>query len=130
MGDAFDRFAAHIAAIVGSAWAFLVACLVIVVWAASGFVFGFTDTWQLVINTSTTIITFLMVFVIQTTQNREARATQVKLDELIRAVADARDTFIDIQEGTESELRQAQEESRQERASAEAPRGPDRRTAG
>ena len=79
--------------------AFVVAVLVIITWAASGPIFGFSDTWQLVINTSTTIVTFLMVFVIQNTQNRDAKATQIKLDELIRAVHDARNRFI----GEESE---------------------------
>ncbi len=88
----------------GSALAFLVAAVVIVVWAVTGPIFGFSDTWQLVINTGTTIITFLMVFVIQNTQNRDAKATQVKLDELIRSVENARNRFIGVEEEDEEQL--------------------------
>src|SRR5882757_7047281 len=81
--DWFARFAAAASAWLGSKWAFSWAVLVIVVWGASGFVFHYSDTWQLVINTSTTIVTFLMVFLIQNTQNRDARAINLKLNELI-----------------------------------------------
>jgi low affinity Fe/Cu permease len=81
-----------------------VAALVIIVWAISGPVFGFSDTWQLVINTGTTIVTFLMVFAIQTSQNREAEATQLKLDELIRATKGARNRLIDEEHRTQAEL--------------------------
>jgi len=115
MRDAFDRLSSRIARIVGSYLAFLVACAVIIVWAASGVWFGFSNTWQLVINTGTTIVTFLMVFLIQATQNRDTRATQLKLDELIRAVTDARATFIDIEEGSERDLDTAEAEFRQSR---------------
>lgn len=124
MRDAFDRFSSRIARIVGSYWAFVVACAVIVIWAVSGFGFGFTDTWQLVINTGTTIVTFLMVFLIQATQNRDARATQLKLDELIRVVAEARSTFIDIEDSSERDLDVAEAEFRQSRGHDTDPPGP------
>jgi low affinity Fe/Cu permease len=86
MHEKFRKFARYSSDILGSAETFLVACIAIVVWAAVGPRYNFSDTWQLVINTATTIITFLMVFIIQNTQNRDARAIQLKLDELIRAV--------------------------------------------
>lgn len=100
----FAHAATRVSEILGSAWAFLVALLVIAGWATSGPIFGFSDTWQLVINTSTTIITFLMVFVIQNTQNRDAKATQLKLDELIRSLDEARDRFIGAEEEDDEEL--------------------------
>ena len=84
MRDAFRHLAERITAAVGTPWAMLLAVGIVVLWAVSGPVFGFSDTWQLAINTGTTVVTFLMVFVIQASQNREARATQLKLDELIR----------------------------------------------
>ena len=84
----------------------MLCCAVIVAWAASGPLFGFSDTWQLVVNTSTTIITFLMVFLIQNTQNRDGAAIQAKLDELLRAVSDARNDFIGIEHLTDEELRE------------------------
>jgi low affinity Fe/Cu permease len=82
--DAFRVFARHSAVALGSAWAFAGAALVILIWVISGPTFHFSDTWQLVINTATTIVTFLMVFLIQNTQNRDAKAVHLKLDELIR----------------------------------------------
>ncbi len=91
------------------------AALVIVVWAITGPIFGFSDTWQLVINTGTTIVTFLMVFAIQTSQNREAEATQLKLDELIRVTKGARKRLIDEEHRTQAEL---DEDERQFRESA------------
>ncbi|HEX2916225.1 MAG TPA: low affinity iron permease family protein, partial [Chloroflexia bacterium] len=90
MKDFFRNFANKTSAAVGSPWAFIAALGLIIVWAVTGPLFGFSDTWQLVINTGTTIITFLMVFVIQNTQNRDGRAMQLKLDELIRAAKGAR----------------------------------------
>jgi low affinity Fe/Cu permease len=87
----------------GSQWAFLAAVTIVVVWAVSGPVFGFSQGWQLVINTGTTIITFLMVFLIQATQNRDATAVHLKLDELIRA-SEARNIFADLEDATEAEL--------------------------
>jgi low affinity Fe/Cu permease len=100
----FSLFASHTASAMGSPWAFLLAALVIVTWALSGPMFGFSDTWQLVINTGTTIVTFLMVFLIQNAQNRDASAIQAKLDELIRAATDARNEFIGIEHLSEAEL--------------------------
>ena len=92
----------------GLKWAFSWAVAVIVVWAASGFVFHYSDTWQLVINTGTTIVTFLMVFLIQNTQNRDARAINLKLNELIRALDKARDQMIDIENLSDLELDELQ----------------------
>jgi len=100
----FTRIATAVSFAVGQPWAFIVASLSIVLWSLSGPLFGFSDTWQLVVNTSTTIITFLMVFIIQNSQNRDAAAMQAKLDELIRAVAKARNQFIGIEHMTELEL--------------------------
>jgi low affinity Fe/Cu permease len=102
--DWFARFAADASIWLGSKWAFSCAVLVILVWAASGFVFHYSDTWQLVINTGTTIVTFLMVFLIQNTQNRDARAINLKLNELIRALDTARDQMIDIENLSDLEL--------------------------
>jgi low affinity Fe/Cu permease len=113
--------ATKISEALGSAAAFLVAALVILVWALTGPIFGFSDTWQLVINTGTTIITFLMVFVIQNTQNRDAKATQVKLDELIRSVDNARNRFIGVEEEDEEQL--DREKKDVEASRNEQPRG-------
>ena len=85
-GDTFGKFAAAASGWLGSKWAFLGAILIIIVWAITGPVFHYSDAWQLVINTGTTIVTFLMVFLIQNTQNRDARAINLKLDELIHAI--------------------------------------------
>ena len=104
MGEFFERFSGRVAAATGQPWAFVIAALVIVVWALSGPIFGWSDTWQLVINTGTTIVTFLMVFLIQNAQNRDASAIQAKLDELIRAVGHARNEFIGIEHLSEAEL--------------------------
>jgi low affinity Fe/Cu permease len=86
---------------VGTPWAMLLAVGIVALWAVSGPVFGFSDTWQLAINTGTTVVTFLMVFVIQASQNREARATQLKLDELIRAMKGARNELIDVEDASD-----------------------------
>jgi low affinity Fe/Cu permease len=106
--DWFGRFAASSSGWLGSKWAFAGAGLVIVVWAATGPFFHFSDTWQLVINTGTTIVTFLMVFLIQNTQNRDARAINLKLNELIRAIDKARDQMIDIEALSDLELDELQ----------------------
>ena len=103
-GDAFGRFAAASSASLGSKWATLCAILVILVWAATGPMFHYSDTWQLVINTGTTIVTFLMVFLIQNTQNRDSRAINLKLDELIRATETAGDQMMDIERLSDKEL--------------------------
>jgi low affinity Fe/Cu permease len=102
--DWFGRFAAFSSGWLGSKWAFAGAGLVIVIWAMTGPLFHFSATWQLVINTGTTIVTFLMVFLIQNTQNRDARAINLKLNELIRAVDKARDQMIDIENLSDLEL--------------------------
>lgn len=116
MKDRFRRVASTVSNIAGSAWVFCLAVLVVLIWAGSGSAFNYSDTWQLVINTGTTIVTFLMVFLIQNTQNRDARAMQLKLDELLRATK-ARDSFIDIEDLSDAELAElAQEFSRIQKA--------------
>lgn len=106
--DAFGKFAATASGWLGSKWAFAGAGVVILLWAAMGPIFHFSDTWQLVINTGTTIVTFLMVFLIQNTQNRDARAINLKLNELIRAIDKARDQMIDIENLSDLELDELQ----------------------
>ncbi len=103
MKDLFRRIANKISTWTGSAWAFLLAFSVVAVWALTGPSFDFSSTWQLVINTGTTIVTFLMVFLIQNTQNRDGKAMQLKLDEIIRTTA-ARDSFMDLEDMTDDEL--------------------------
>lgn len=104
MKELFRRFSAHTSEMVGSPWAFSLSVLVILAWILTGPVFHFSDTWQLVINTGTTIITFLMVFLIQNTQNRDAKATHLKLDELIRSHKGARNLMIDLEDLSDEEL--------------------------
>jgi len=100
----FSRAANRISEITGNHWTFLVAVVLILVWIVSGPLFGFSDTWQLAANTVTTIITTLMVFIIQNTQNRDAKAMQLKLDELLRAVPGAREAFMDVEEEDLAEI--------------------------
>jgi low affinity Fe/Cu permease len=102
--DRFRTFANGVTRAAGTPWAMAAAAILILAWAASGPIFGFSDTWQLVINTTTTIITFLMVFVIQTSQDREAKALHLKLDELIRATPKARNRLIDEEDIPEEQL--------------------------
>jgi len=100
----FTRIATAISVIAGQPLTFLLAVGIILVWAVTGPIFHFSDTWQLIINTGTTIVTFLMVFLIQNAQNRDAAAMQAKLDELLRAVGKARDRFIGVEHLTEREI--------------------------
>ena len=104
MNEAFRKFANKTSEAMGTPWAFIAAVFLILGWAVSGPFFGFSEVWQLVINTGTTIITFLMVFLIQNTQNRDSAAVQLKLDELIRAVAGAHNALLDLEELTEEDL--------------------------
>jgi low affinity Fe/Cu permease len=108
--DAFHVFARKASSVLGSPWAFAVAILTIFVWATLGPTFHYSDTWQLIINTGTTIVTFLMVFLIQNTQNRDAKGVHLKLDELIRAVTGARNNLVDLEELSEDELTKLEEE--------------------
>jgi low affinity Fe/Cu permease len=110
--ELFRKFAHKAAELVGSPWAFTVAVVVIIGWAACGPIFKFSDTWQLIINTATTVVTFLMVFLIQNTQNRDAKAIHLKLDELIKAVEGARTELVDLEEMSDQELRELEEEFR------------------
>jgi low affinity Fe/Cu permease len=112
MHELFRKFAHGMAVAVGSPWAFVIATTIIVVWALTGPIFHYSDTWQLVINTGTTIITFLMVFLIQNTQNRDSKAVQLKLDELIKGVVGARTKLVDLEELSDQELQDLQEEFR------------------
>ena len=109
-GSIFSHFARWISAISGRPLFFFLAVTVIVVWAVTGPIFGFSDTWQLVINTGTTIVTFLMVFLIQNTQTRDTEALQIKLDELIRAVKGARNEVLDLEEMDEEQLNEIRKE--------------------
>ena len=117
--DAFRVFAHRSAIMLGSAWAFTGAVFVIVVWLVTGPTFHFSDTWQLIINTATTIITFLMVFLIQNTQNRDAKAMHLKLDELIRAIKNARNELVDLEELSDEELQKLEGQFRRMRKRAE-----------
>ena len=119
MRDAFRIFARQTSAILGSAWAFCGAILIIVVWALTGPTFHFSDTWQLIINTGTTIVTFLMVFLIQNTQNRDAKAVHLKLDELIRALKGARNKLVDLEELSDDELNNLEQQFTRIRKKAE-----------
>ena len=110
MNELFRKFAQAVSNIVGTSWVFILATLIILVWAVTGPMFGYSDTWQLVINTGTTIITFLMVFLIQNTQNRDAKAIHLKLDELLRGVKGARTRMVNLESLSDAELDQLQKE--------------------
>jgi len=119
ISDAFRVFARRTSALLGSAWAFVGALFIILVWAITGPTFHFSDTWQLIINTGTTIVTFLMVFLIQNTQNRDAKAMHLKLDEVIRALKRARNEMVDLEDLSDQELNNLEEQFRRLRTKAE-----------
>ncbi|HLW35605.1 MAG TPA: low affinity iron permease family protein [Chthoniobacterales bacterium] len=119
VSDAFRVFARKASSVLGSAWAFSVAILIIIIWAATGPMFHFSDTWQLIINTGTTIVTFLMVFLIQNTQNRDAKAVHLKLDEIIRALKKARNELVDLENLSDEELDKLEDQFRRLRTKAE-----------
>jgi len=110
MRELFRKFAQTTSQAVGSSWAFILSFLIIVVWAITGPMFHFSDTWQLVINTGTTIVTFLMVFLIQNTQNRDAKAIHLKLDELLKGVKGARTGLVNLEQLSDDELEKLQKE--------------------
>src|SRR2546430_13355004 len=117
--DAFRVFARRSSAVLGSAWVFALAILIIVVWGVTGPTFHFSDTWQLIINTGTTIVTFLMVFLIQNTQNRDAKAVHLKLDEIIRAIKGARNELVDLEDLSDDDLKKLEQQFQRIRQKAE-----------
>ena len=110
MRELFRKFAQITSQAVGSSWAFILAVTIIAAWAITGPMFHYSDTWQLVINTGTTIITFLMVFLIQNTQNRDAKAIHLKLDELIKGVKGARTSLVNLEQLSDKDLERLQKE--------------------
>ena len=123
MHEAFRRFAAAASEAVGTPWMFTAALVIVVAWAITGPIFAFSDTWQLVINTGTTIVTFLMIFLVQNTQNRDARAIHLKLDELLRAVQGARTGLVNLEALSDEDLERLQHqfERLQDERSIKAP---------
>jgi low affinity Fe/Cu permease len=119
VSDAFRVFAHRSSVMLGSAWAFTGAAVVILIWLLTGPIFHFSDTWQLIINTATTIITFLMVFLIQNTQNRDAKAVHLKLDEMIRALKGARNQLVDLEDLSDEDLKKLEEQFQRLRKKAE-----------
>ena len=119
VSDAFRVFARRSSAVLGSAWVFAVAILIIVVWGVTGPTFHYSDTWQLIINTGTTIVTFLMVFLIQNTQNRDAKAVHLKLDEIIRAIKGARNELVDLEDLSDEALTKLEQQFQRLRKKAE-----------
>ena len=113
MNELFRKFSQVTSKVVGSSWSFILAVLMILIWAITGPLFHYSDTWQLVINTGTTIITFLMVFLIQNTQNRDAKAIHLKLDELIKGVSGARTGLVNAQELPDQDLEVLQQQFQQ-----------------
>lgn len=122
MNELFRKFAQITARASGHAGTFVLAAFVVLVWLLTGPLFAFSNTWQLVINTGTTIVTFLMVFVLQNTQNRDNQALQLKIDELLRAVRHARTSFVDIEEVSDEELEAIAEEFRRMHEAAQSER--------
>lgn len=119
MNEYFRKFAHKISTATGSPWAFILAAAVIVVWLITGPLFNFSDTWQLVINTGTTVVTFLMVFLIQNTQNRDSIAVHLKLDELIRSIETARNTLVDLEDLPDEAIETVRKEFQELRNEAE-----------
>jgi low affinity Fe/Cu permease len=119
VSDAFRIFARRSSRVLGSAWAFAGAILIIVVWALTGPAFHYSDTWLLIINTVTTIVTFLMVFLIQNTQNRDAKAAHLKLDEVIRALKGARNELVDLEKLSDENLTSLEKQFERVRKKAE-----------
>jgi low affinity Fe/Cu permease len=110
LNEIFRKFANAVSNIVGTSWVFIIAVVIVLIWALTGPMFHYSDTWQLVINTGTTIITFLMVFLIQNTQNRDAKAIHLKLDELIRGVKGARTGLVNLEQLSDEELEKLHKE--------------------
>ena len=119
VSDAFRVFARKTSNVLGSAWVFVLALLIIVIWAVTGPTFHYSDTWQLIINTGTTIVTFLMVFLIQNTQNRDAKAVHLKLDEIIRAIKGARNELVDLENLSDEDLAKLEKQFQRLRKLAE-----------
>ena len=119
VSDAFRIFARRSSRVLGSAWAFAGAILIIVIWGLTGPAFRYSNTWQLIINTGTTIVTFLMVFLIQNTQNRDAKAVHLKLDEVIRALKGARNQLIDLEKLADEDLASLEKQFKRVRENAE-----------
>ena len=119
VNDSFRIFARRSSIVLGSAWAFTLAILIIVVWGLTGPTFKFSNTWQLIINTGTTIVTFLMVFLIQNTQNRDSKAVNLKLDEVIRAVKGARNQLINLEGLSDEDLKSIEKQFELVRKKAE-----------
>jgi low affinity Fe/Cu permease len=119
VSDAFRLFARRSSMLLGSAWAFGIAILVIVIWGLTGPAFHYSNTWQLIINTGTTIVTFLMVFLIQNTQNRDAKAAHLKLDEIIRALKGARNELIELEKLADEDLSSLEKQFERVRKKAE-----------
>jgi low affinity Fe/Cu permease len=123
MKEFFRKLARHVSSAIGSPYAFVVACLCVIAWAACGPVFDYSDTWQLVINTTTTIATFLVVFMIQNTQNRDSKALHLKLDELIHAMKGARNSLVDLEDLPDEELTRLEAEFKRLRKDPDARSG-------
>ncbi len=121
MEELFEKTANKISRAMGRPLTFIACCVLVLAWAATGPIFHFSDTWQLVINTGTTIVTFLMVFLIQNSQNREGEALQAKLDELIRALETAENRFIGLERRTEKEIDEMRSDSEAGRAPSDVP---------
>jgi low affinity Fe/Cu permease len=119
VNDLFRFFARRSSTVLGSAWAFTLAIVIIMVWGLAGPTFHFSNTWQLIINTGTTIVTFLMVFLIQNTQNRDSKAVNLKLDEVIRAVKGARNQLVNLEDFSDEDLKNLEKQFQRVRKKAE-----------